>query len=190
MSIDTKYTYSALPYNMVDKNNYISNRDGLKQTYVYKKKRVIWLSSAYATSVQKADTTYFKFSFDIPQFQLYSQSKLSVISFTVNQHATQPMYIKVENLQFKGDNYYSSDKEAYPFLFVSHIGATGNQFNDKISLTLIPQSINNITIKINTSFSNRDTGYTIAAGGAGNFILGLLFEDEDVILDNAISQFQ
>jgi hypothetical protein len=189
MSIDTKYTYNALPYNMVDKNNYI-NRQGVQPTYVYKKKRVIWLSSAFATSTVNTGTTYFEFSFDIPQFQLYSQTKLSVISFTVNQHNTQPLYFKVENLQFKGDNYYSSDKEAYPFLFVGHIGATGNQFNNNISLTLIPQSINNITIKVNDSFTNRDTGYTISAGGGGHFIIGLLFEDEDVVIDEAVSQFK
>lgn len=189
MSIDTKYTYNALPYNIQDKNTY-QNRQGTKDTYTYKKKRVVWLSSAFATSNTSSGTTYYDFSFDVTPFQLYSQTKLSVISFTINQHATQPLYIKVENLLFKGDNYYSSDKEAYPFLFVSHIGATGNQFNNNISLTLVPQLINNITIKVNDSFSNRDTGYTIAAGGGGHFIIGLLFEDEDVVLDNAISQFK
>ena len=189
MSIDTKYTYNALPYNIQDKNNY-QNRQGTKDTYTYKKKRVVWLSSAFATSNTSSGTTYYDFSFDITPFQLYSQTKLSVISFTINQHATQPLYIKVENLLFRGDNYYSSDKEAYPFLFVGHIGASGNQFNDKISLTLVPQLINNITIKVNDSFTNRDTGYTIAAGGGGNFIMGLLFEDEEAVLDNAVSEFK
>ena len=188
-SVDTKYTYHALPYNIQDKNTY-ENRQGTKDVYTYKNRRVVWLSSAFATSTIKASTTYYELSFDLPQFRLYNQTKLRVISYTVNQNNAQPMYIKVKNLQFKGESYYSSDNEAFPFLFVSHVGATGMNFNDSISLTLVPQTINNITIKVNDSFSSRDTGYTIAAGGGGNFIIGLLFEDDDQILDDVVSPFK
>lgn len=189
MSIDTKYTYNALPYNIQDKNTY-ENRQGVKDSYTFKNKRTVWLSSAFATSVVKSSTTYYELSFDLPTIRLYNQTKLRVISYTVNQNNAVPMYMKVKNLQFKGESYYSSDNEAFPFLFVSHVGATGMNFNDSISLTLIPQTINNITIKVNDSFANRDTGYTIAAGGGGHFIIGLLFEDDDIVLDNAVSPYK
>lgn len=194
MSIDTKYTYNALPFNVQDQRyNPYANRQGLEPSYVFKKKRTVWLSSAFATTTRNGgsgSTTYYEFSFDITPFQLYNQTKLSVISFTVNQNNAQPFYVKITNLQFKNEAYFSSDKEGFPFIYVSHVGATGMLGNDKISLTLPPQSINNITLKVNDSFASRDTGYTISAGGGGNFIIGLLFEDDDQQLDNAVSQYQ
>jgi hypothetical protein len=190
MSIDTKYTYNPLPYNIVDKANN-SNPNGIKPSYQYKKKRVIWLNTKYATSsINDGNTTYFEFSFDVPPFQLYNQTELKVISFTSNQHASNPMYIKIKNLMYDIQSSWCNDMEGFPMLYVSHVGANGLLPNDKISITLVPQMINNITIKVNDSFIARDTGYTISAGGAGNFIIGLLFEDTDLIADNIVSQYK
>lgn len=189
MSSDTRTVYHPLPFNIQDKHQYI-NRGGNNPSYIYKKRRTVWLSSAFATSTNKVSTTYYNMTFDVSPFTLYNQTKLSVISFTVNQNNAQPFYIKVQNLQIKQDNYYSSDKEGDPFLFVSHVGATGMDFNNKLSVTLIPQTISSITIKLNDSFSSRDTGYSIASGGGGNFIIGLLFEDDDAIEENAVSMYK
>jgi hypothetical protein len=75
-------------------------------------------------------------------------------------------------------------------LYVSHIGATGMLSNNINSFTLIPQSINNITLKINDSFIARDTGFNISVAGVGHFIIGLLFEDEEMIPDNIVSQYK
>lgn len=189
MSFDTPYNYNSLPYNILDKNNN-NNRFGLLPSYQYKKKRIIWLNSNYASSSVSSGTTYFEFSFDIPQFTLFNQTKLSVVSFTVNENTSKPLYIKIKNLMFDNSSTWCSDKEGFPMIYVTHTGANGMLNNNLFSLSLIPQIINNITIKINDSYINRDTGFTISAQGVGHFIIGLLFEDDDLIPDNIVSQYK
>lgn len=194
MSFDTKYTYQPLPYNILDKSNF-NNRSGDLPSYQYKKRRVIWLNTAYATStVDNQATTnriFYEFSFDIPPFQLYNKTKLKVISYTANENASHPMYIKIKNLMYEPDCYWCSDKEAFPLLYVSHVGAAGMLANNDYSLTLTPQLINNITIKVNDSFISRDTGFSInITSGVGHFIMGLLFEDDEMIVDNTVSQYK
>jgi hypothetical protein len=195
MSVDTKFTYNPLPYNIADKNNN-NNRNGLLPSYQYKKKRIIWLNSFYATSSINNGATsgaciYYEFSFNIPPFQLYNCTNLKVVSYISNENTAKPMYIKIKNLQYQPESTYCSDKEGFPLLYVSHLATTGMLANDKFSLTLTPQFINNITIKINDSFISRDTGFSInVTSGTGHFILGLLFEDDDLLADNVVSQYK
>jgi len=195
MSIDTKYTYQPLPYNIADKNLY-NNRNGLLPSYQYKKKRIIWLNTFYATSSVNNGATsgaciYYEFSYDVPPFQLYNRTNVKVISYTANENTARPFYLKIKNLLYDADTTYCSDKEGFPMLYVSHLGANGMLENNNYSLTLPPQLINNITIKINDSFISRDTGFSInVTTGDGHFILGLLFEDDDLIADNTISQYK
>lgn len=187
--MDTRYTYNPLPYNIIDRND-TNNRQGLLPSYQYKKKRVLWLNTKYATSSISSGTTYYEFSFDVPPFQLYNQTELKVISYTSNENTAKPMYIKIKNLMYDVQSSWCNDKEGFPMLYVSHSGATGMLPNDKISITLTPQLINTIVIKVNDSFIARDTGFSISAQGVGNFILGLLFEDADLIKDDITSQYK
>jgi hypothetical protein len=165
-------------------------------SYQYKKKRIIWLNTFYATSSINNGATsgaciYYEFSFDIPPFQLYNRTNLKVVSYISNEHTTRPFYLKIKNLLYDADTTYCTDKEAFPLLYVAHLGATGMLPNNEYSLSLTPQLINNITIKINDSFISRDTGFSInVTSGAGHFILGLLFEDDDLISDNTVSQYK
>lgn len=180
----------AMPYNIIDKND-ANNRQGIMPSYQYKKRRIIWLNTYYATTrTPETGTTYNELSFDIPSFQLYNQTKLSVISHTSNEDAAKPLIIKIKNLLFDTQSTYSNDKEAYPIIYINHLKAVGMLQNDKISLTLLPQLINNITIKLNDNFLLRDNGFTISALGLGHFILGLLFEDDELISDNIVSQYK
>jgi hypothetical protein len=189
MSIDTRYTYNPLPYNIVDKNGF-NNRQGVNPSFQYRKQRVLWLNSAFATTNVSSGTTYFEFEFDVPPFQLYNQTKLRVISFTTNENAAKPFYIKVKDLMFDSTSIWCSDKEGFPMLYVNHVGAHGFLNNNIHSITLVPQLISSITLKINDSFTSRDTGYTISGAGAGHFIIGLLFEDDELIADNTVSQYK
>ncbi len=62
--------------------------------------------------------------------------------------------------------------------------------NNINSFTLVPQFINSIVIKVNDSFISRDTGFQISAQGVGHFIIGILFEDADLVADNIVSQYK
>lgn len=188
-TIDTRLVYDPLPYNIQDKNP-SNNRQGMNPSYQYKKKRIIWLNTAYATSSISSGTTYYEFSFDIPAFQLYNQTTLKVVNYCTNDNTSKPMIIKLKNLNYDTNSTYNTDKEGYPTILTAHTGATGMLFDTEYTLTLTPQLINNITISVNGSFTARNSGITISGGGNGHFILGLLFETAELELDNIVSIYK
>ena len=95
--MDIKIGNQPLPYNIQDKQSY-NNRQGLNPSYRYKKTRNIWLNSAFYTTVTNDGTTYYEFGFDIPQFQLFNRTKLTVTSFICNENSAKPIIIKLKNL--------------------------------------------------------------------------------------------
>ncbi len=177
------------PYNIQDKNTY-NNYLGLKPSYQYKKTRIIWLNSAFASSVVNSGTTYYELSWDVPCFELYNQTKLSVVSFTSNESNAKPIIIKIKDIKFDNNSTYSSDKDGNPIIFIAHTGVSGMLNNNKFSLTLLPQNISNISLTLNNSFTQRNQGFTISGANlAGSFIIGLLFEDDELMIDNAVSEY-
>jgi len=182
---------NSTPYNFQDQNKHpYNNRQGLQPSYQYKKTRILWLNSAFASSNNSDGNTYYNFTFNIPPFQLYNQTKLKVISYTSNESSAKIIVIKIDGLLYDANSTYNSDKDAYPTLFVSHTGVASQLNNNQMSLALLPQQVSNITIHLSNSLSSRNAGFTISGGGAGNFILGLLFEDDELVLDDAVSQYK
>ena len=179
---------TPVAYNIQDKNTY-SNRGGNNPSYVYKNSRIIWLNSAYNTTQVNNGTTYYEFGFDIPQFQLFNRTKLSVVSYISNEASAKPIIIKLKNTLYDTNSTYNTDKEAYPTLLINHTNVASQVPNTQFQLILLPQLINNITITLSDSFTVRNNGFTISGGGAGHFVLGLLFEDLDLVLDNAVSMY-
>lgn len=190
---DTYYTYNSTPYNYQDQainpnnNNYM----GVKPSYRYKNSKILWLNSAFnSTRTPTSGTTWNEISWDVRPFQLYNRTKVKVVSYISNESTARPIIIKVKNLQVLGDSTYNSDNDGNSTLFINHTGVASQSFNNYHSLTLVPQQITNITITLSDSLSVRNNGFTISAGGAGHFVIGLLFEDDDLIADNTISQFK
>ena len=184
-------TYNSIPFNYQDdNNNYYNNYGGNKPSYQYKKNRIIHLNSAFASSTNVSGTTYYSLTFDIPSFQLFNQTKLKVIGYTSNESSAKIIVIKIDGLLFDANSTYNSDKDSYPTLFVSHTGVASQLNNNQMSLVLLPQQVSTITLYLSNTLSTRNAGFTISGGGAGNFILSLLFEDDDLIKDNAVSQYK
>ncbi len=188
MMNDTYLANNPLPYNILDKNP-ISNRQGINPTYQYKKTRVLWLNTAFATSSVSSGTTFFEYSFDIPPFQLYNQTKMRVISFVSNEETAKIVIIKVKNLSIDANSTYNSDKEGTPILFCGHTGVAGMLNNNQFSLSLQPQLITNITLVLSNSLLVRNAGYTIN-NNKGDFIIGILLEDDDLKLDDVSSIYR
>lgn len=180
------------PYNYQDeyKNPY-NNYGGVKPSYRYKSSRIIWLNSAFNSSQINSGNTHYEHSWDIPPFQLYNRTKLTVVSYTSNESTAKPIIMKLKDLTYDADSTYNSDKEGFPTLFIAHT-AVASQLNDnQFSLILLPQLVSRITIALSNSFSTRNNGFTINnSTGAGHYIIGLLFEDADLILDDASSIYK
>lgn len=179
-------------YNDQDKNLNPNNNNygGLKPSFRYKESRIIWLNTAFATSSNSSETTYYSFSFDLPVIQLFNRTKLSVASYISNESNAKPIIIKIGDVLVDNDSTYNSDREGFATLFVAHTGVASQLNNNQFSMYLQPQQINKITLYLSNSFSTRNNGFTISGAGAGNFLIGLLMEEEDLITDNTVSQYR
>ena len=154
-----------------------------------KKTRVIWLNTAFATSSVSSGNTYYEFSFDITPFQLYNQTNLKVVSYISNESNAKPIVIKVKNLDYDANSTYNSDREAFPTLYITHTAVASQLNNNQFSLTLVPQLISNITITLSNTFTTRNAGFTISSNN-GHFVMALLFEDDDLQIDDAVSPYK
>lgn len=181
---------NSTPYNFQDqdRNPYI-NRQGLQPSYRYKSSKIIWLNSSFASSSNSNGNTYFSFTFDLPPFQLYNRTKLSVVSYTSNESSAKAVIIKCSDLLVDNNSSHNVDNDAYPTLFVTHTGVASMLNNNKFSLSLLPQQITRITLYLSNNFSTRNAGFTITSNN-GHFVLGLLFEDDDLIVDDASSIYK
>lgn len=181
---------NSTPYNFQDqnKNPYI-NRQGLLPSYQYKKTRVIHLNTAFATTNVSNGNTYYEFSWDLPQFQIYNNSKLRVISYVSNESSAKLIIIKIKDLLIDNNSTYNSDKEAFPTLFINHTGVASQMPNNQFALTLLPQVINRITITLSSNLATRNSGFTISTNN-GHFMISLLIEDDDLVLDDAVSPYK
>lgn len=188
--MDTKYTYDARPYNAQDQDKHMINRGGLVPAYKYKQPRVIWLNSAYRTSDISSGNTFYEISWDINQFQLYNLTKLKVLSYISNEASAKPIIIKIKDVLYDAQSTYNSDREGFATLYVNHTGVASQHYNDYLSMVLMPQQISRITLTLNNSFNAKNSGFTINTGtGAGHFVIGLMFEDLDLVADNTISPY-
>lgn len=190
-TVDTKYTYQSVAYNAHDQDRDPKhNRQGLLPSYRYKQSRVVWLNSAFASSNNSSGTTYYSFTFDLPPFQLFNQTSLKVVSYISNESSAKPIIIKIDGLLYDANSTYNSDKESYPTLYINHTGVESQHYNTQFAMTLLPQQVTRLTLYLSNSFSTRNAGFTISGGGAGNFIIGLLFEEDDLELDNGVSAYK
>lgn len=190
MSSDTKYTYNSVPYNSQDQDKHsYNNYGGNKPSYQYKKTRLIHLNTAFATTNVSNGNTYYEFSWDLPQFQLYNNSKLRVVSYISNESSAKLIVVKIKDLLIDGNTTYNTDKEAFPTLFINHTGVASQMPNNQFCLTLLPQIINRITITLSNSLNARNAGFTISTNN-GHFVISLLIEDDELIVDNSVSAYK
>ena len=168
-----------------------NNYGGLKPSYRYKQPRIIWLNSFYATSTNASGNTTYSLTFNLPPFQLFNQTSLKVVSYISNESTAKPIIIKIDGLNYDVNSTYNSDKEAFPTLYVNHTAVASQQYNNYFSMTLLPQQVSTITLYLNNTFTARNQGFTInTSNGAGHFILGLMFEEADLQIDNGVSQYK
>lgn len=191
-TIDTKYTYNSVPYNSQDQDKHpYNNRQALLPSYKYKQPRMLWLHSAFNSSQVSNGNTVFEITWEVPMFQIYNQTSVKVVAYITNEASAKPIIIKIKDLNVDLNSTYSSDRDGFPIIYANHTGVASQQYNHQFVLALLPQQINKITVMLNSSMTIKNQGFTINAGtGAGHFILGLLFEDQDLILDNAVHQYK
>lgn len=182
---------NTFAYNQHDQGiNPNNNYGGLKPSYRYKESKILWLNTAFASSFNNNGTTYFSFSFDLPVVQLFNRTKVSVASYISNESNAKPIIIKVGDVLIDNDSTYNSDRDGFPTLFIGHTGVASQLNNNQFSFYLQPQQLNKITLYLSNSFTTRNAGFTISGQGSGHFLIGLLLEDEDLVIDNVTSQYQ
>lgn len=163
---------------LVDVNKIYDNKN-----FVETKKKLFWLNTFYRTgaviSGSGAGAIYKEVWWDIPPLDIKKKAVLKVVSFTSNEDSAKPMILKLNNILYDNNTSYSSDGDtSTPTIFVNHLKAVGNVYNQGYNLVIVPQVLNRIHIILNNSFIAKNQGFSINdSSGAGHFILGLLIED-------------
>lgn len=134
----------------------ISNRQGLKPSFIYKEKSIIlWLNSQFYTSSQFVNNKFYELSFDIPQITLFNTTKLKVVSYIHQSTSAKQMIIRIKNLLYDG---LCSHPLNHPILYVANTNVESQLENNEYSLSLLPQTINSITLVLDEQFITNFNG--------------------------------
>ena len=139
------------------------NRQGLaiasasaEPSYIYKEKSIIlWLNSQFYTSSQFVNNKFYELSFDIPQITLFNTTKLKVVSYIHQSTSAKQMIIRLKNLLYDG---LCSHPLNYPILYVANTNVESQLENSEYSLSLLPQTINNLTLVLDDQFITNFNG--------------------------------
>lgn len=136
----------------------ITNRQGLKPSFIYKEKSIIlWLNSQFYTSSQFVNNKFYEMTFDIPQITLFNTTKLKVVSYIHQSTSAKQMIIRLKNLLYDG---LCSHPLNYPILYVANTNVESQMENGEYSLSLLPQTINNLTLVLDEQFITNFNGLT------------------------------
>lgn len=122
-------------------------------SYLYKKRRILWLNSSFNSGFTLIDNKVYDVFFDLPPFQIYKNSNLKVLTYIRDSNQARPIVIKLKDLNFKRNSVINTDNEYYPVIYSNHTGVEGMTFTNNPSIILIPQQIPRITLRLDDNYS-------------------------------------
>lgn len=103
----------------------------------------------YLDTKKKDYTDNFNFTFHIPDFQLKDLAKMKVDTVsTYGEELTDHITIKIQDVEYKNNHYYNSDRSGNPTIYVGKLAGNIHEKAFETELILPPQTINKITLNI------------------------------------------
>lgn len=121
------------------------------------KSLMLWLNSQFYSSSSFINNKFYEMTFDIPQITLFKPTKLKVVSYIHQSISAKQIIIRIKNLLYDGLSSYPLN---YPILYVANTNVESQLKNNEYSLSLLPQTINNITLVLDEQFITNFNGLT------------------------------
>ena len=126
-------------------------------------------------------TKNLEFIWKIPPITIEDFAKLNVFMCIQGRgsRTSLPISFRLKNVLFNQNTYYSSENSPYPLLFcTSFDGNTLHYNSDLAGITIIPQTINSISIVVSDVITSQNAGVIHTAG----FLLGINIKQYDLKL--------
>ena len=119
------------------------------------KSLMLWLNSQFYSSSSFINSKFYEMTFDIPQITLFKPTKLKVVSYIHQSTSAKQMIIRIKNLLYDGLSSYPLN---HPILYVANTNVESQLKNSEYSLSLLPQTINSLTLVLDEQFITNFNG--------------------------------
>ena len=136
------------------------------------------------TKVTDGGSKNIEFIWKIPSITIDEFAKLRVFTCqhtatTDTDHVGKILSFRLKNVLFNPSTYYSSDNTQYPLIFSGTFTSEATYWNSDFSgITIIPQTINAISIVVSDSLTSQTSGISTNL----SFVIGMNIQQYDLKL--------
>jgi hypothetical protein len=157
----------------------------MNKSYKVLDDKVIYLNSEVnCTKITNGATKNIEFIWNIPSITIDEFAKLRVFNFqhkanSVADHDDRVLSFRLKNVLYNQSTYFNSDNTSYPLLFAGTFLNESSYWNADLSgITIIPQTINTISIVVSDSMTDANNGIPVGF----SFIIGMNIQQYDLKL--------
>lgn len=156
----------------------------MNKSYKVLDDKIIYLNTEANCTKVSNGTNNVEFIWNIPSITIDEFAKLRVFTFqhkanSTADHDDRILSFRLKNVLCNQSTYYHSDNTGYPLLFAGSFIAESSYWNADLSgLSIIPQTINTISIVVSDSMTSANNGIPVGF----SFIIGMNIQQYDLKL--------
>lgn len=143
--------------------------------------KIIYLNTETNCTKVASGSKNVEFIWNIPSITIDEFAKLKVFCCQqgVGTRGNAPLSFRLKNVLFNLSTYYSSENSQFPLIFAGSFNTDTAFFdNDLAGITIIPQTINTISIVVSDVLTSQNAGIANTMG----FLIGISIQQYDLKL--------
>ena len=158
----------------------------MNKSYKVLDDKILYLNSEVnCTKITNGATNNVEFIWNIPSITIDEFAKLRVFNFqhkanSDTDHADRVLTFRLKNVLYNQSTYFNSDNTSYPLLFAGTFTTSETTYwnADLSGITIIPQTINTISIIASDILSSANNGIPVGI----SFMMGINIQQYDLKL--------